>query len=135
MAENQWRFFDFLNQAGNNEIHKWLHEQGAIVRAKVNALIRNLEKLDRAFERPDKVGLLSKPPCKGENLIELILKVNNVQYRPIGWYGPGTREVTLLFGATEKDDQFVPKNACSTAIERKKDVIRDRRRICEHRID
>ena len=78
MAENQWRFFDFLNQGGNNEIRKWLHEQGVIVRTRVDALIRNLEKLDRSFGREDGVGLLNKPPCKGEKLIELIFKVTVV---------------------------------------------------------
>ena len=135
MAENRWRFFDFLNQGGNNEIRKWLHEQGPTVRARVNALIQNLEKLDRVFVRPDKVGLLRKPPCGGEQLIELILKVDNVQYRPIGWYGPERRNVTLLLGATESGGELVPKNACSTAIARKQLVIQDRGRFCEHKFD
>ena len=134
-TENRWRFFDFLSQSGKNEIRQWLREQEPVVRTKVNALIRNLEKLDRAFKREDKVGLLNKPPCEGEHLIELRVKVNNVQYRPIGWYGPDTRQVTLLLGATEKGDELVPKRACSIAIKRKQIVIQDKGKICEHRLD
>ena len=52
-TENRWRFFDFLSQSGKNEIRQWLREQEPVVRTKVNALIRNLEKLDRAFKRED----------------------------------------------------------------------------------
>ena len=130
-----WRFFDFLNRSGRNEFHEWLEAQGPVVKQRVNALIRNLEKLDRVFRRDDKVGLLRKPPCNGEKLIELIIKVKKVQYRPIGWYGPENREVTLLRGATEKDNELIPRGACDTAIARKKEVINDRGRICEHRFD
>ena len=131
----RWRFFDFLNKSGRNVFHEWLEAQNPDVKQRVNALIRNLEKLDRAFERADKVGFLRKPPCKGEKLIELIIKVKNVQYRPIGWYGPEDREITLLLGATEKDDELIPHGACNTAIARKKEVINNRGRICEHRFD
>ena len=127
-----WRFLDFVNQRGENEIHQWLNQQGPTVKARINALIRNLEILDRAFDRPDSVGLLRKPPCKGEQLIELIAKIDKVQFRPIGWYGPEPREVTLLVGAIEKGGRFEPRNACHMAIQRKGLVKSNRRHGRDH---
>lgn len=102
------------------------------MRAYFNVLIRNLELLDRSFTRQDKVGLLRKPPCHGEHLIELIGRIDRIQYRPIGWYGPQPREVTLVIGAIERGGAFEPRNACRMAIERKGLVQSDRRFFCDH---
>lgn len=132
MGQDGWRFYDFVNGAGENQIAEWMRAQGHDLRARMDALIRNLGILDRAFTRDDSVGLLRKPPCKGEQLIELIIKLNKVQYRPIGWYGPGPREVTLLIGAIEKGDHFEPRNAAHIAIQRKQLVQSNRRYIRDH---
>jgi hypothetical protein len=124
-----WRFLDYVS-GDTNPIHDWLHQQGPDVWARVNALIRNLE-IRPQLERPD-VGLLRKPPCKGEGLIELILKINRVQYRPIGWYGPHKGAITLLAGAIEKGGKFEPRNVEHTAIRRKQAIIADRRHVKDH---
>src|SRR5262245_44111323 len=114
-----WRFYDFCSD-GENEILKWSDAQGPKLKMRLNALIRSLETLDRPLARADNVGLLRKSgPCHGEHLIELIMTVNRIEYRPIGWLGPEDREITLLIGATEKDDDFVPRGACVTAKNRK----------------
>ena len=95
----------------------------------MNALIRHPLLLNRPFSREDKVGLLRKQGlCHGEQLIELIIKVGNVQYRPIGWYGPEDRTVTLLLGAIERGNDFEPRNACEQAVNRKRLILADRRK-------
>ncbi len=129
----RWRFYDFVSHRGVNEICEWSTAQGPNLTARLNALVRNLETLDRAFARADNVGALRKKgPCHGEGFIELVITLGKVQYRPIGWYGPETREVTLLVGATEKGDGFVPRKACVTAVNRKHLVMSSRSYIVEH---
>lgn len=124
-----WTFCDFRAERGENVIQAWTDGSGTPAKARLNALIRHLSILDRAFTRADKVGLLRKTgPCHGENLIELILKIDNVQYRPIGWYGPDERTVTLLVGATERGGKFDPRNACEQAVTRKRLILTDRRK-------
>jgi hypothetical protein len=129
-----WTFFDFRNERGENEIVRWTKGPGKPAKARLNALVRNLSVLPRPFDRQDKVGLLRKSgPCHGEGFIELIIKVANVQYRPIGWYGPDARTVTLLVGATERDGEFDPRNACEQAVTRKRLILSDRRKhLVEH---
>ena len=100
MPKQNWRFWNFLDTSGESAIREWLWAQGPVVRAQINVLIRDLETRVR-LERPD-VGLLRKPPAVGEHLIELVIKINRVQYRPIGWYGPERNDVTLLVGAIER---------------------------------
>jgi hypothetical protein len=129
----KWRFYDFTPESGRNEIRAWSTAQGAKFKARLNALIRHLETLDRVFTRQDSVGILRKAgPCHGEGLIELTITVNRIEYRPIGWYGPDARTVTLLAGAIEKGNDFVPRGACVTAVNRKRLVMMSRRHIVEH---
>lgn len=82
-------------------------------RARIYAEIRIIRTLAE-LKRPE-VGML-KGECKG--LLELRIKVNNVQYRPLCYRGPGPREITILIGAVEKGGEFDPKNACETAFNR-----------------
>jgi hypothetical protein len=131
-----WRFFDFVSvrDSGNvNEIRVWSTSEGPALKARLNALIRHLGTLDRALARPDSVGLLRKPgPCYGQGFVELIITIGRVQYRPIGWYGPERRQITLLVGAREKGSDFDPRNACAQAVNRKNLVLSSGRYIVDH---
>jgi hypothetical protein len=119
----RWRFLDFKTDS-QNEIRKWAIEEGPALRARLNALIRHLETLDRNLVRADNVGQLRKPgPCHGHGFIELIITIGRNQYRPIGWYGPNTGDITLLVGAKEKGHDFEPRNACVQAVNRKNLVL------------
>jgi len=60
-----------------------------------------------------------------DDVYELIFKINNIQYRPLGCYGPGKGEFTLLVGATKKGKIWVPTDAITTA-EKMAKLIRQR---------
>ena len=70
-----------------------------------------------------------EPQCKRlngecEGLIEIRFKGDDVEQRPLGFIS-GPREFTLLFWAIEKNDRFVPKSACATALNWKASAIVD----------
>jgi hypothetical protein len=120
----RWRILNFKNQRGDNEINAWAKAQGPKLRAHLNAFVLKIAALDRPLTRADNVGQLRKTgPCHGHGFIEFRIKVNNVHYRPIGWYGPGEHEITLLAGAIEKGGDFEPRNVCVTARNNKNLVI------------
>lgn len=50
-----------------------------------------------------------------DDIYEIIITINNIQYRPLGCYGPGRDEFTLIVGATKKGKIWVPQDAKSTA--------------------
>ena len=126
-----WLFRDFVNNRGENEIHTWLHSIPPEARAHINTLINLLQVADvNVFDRAHHVGLLGGS-CEG--LIELIVHVKRVQYRPIGCYGPGQRVVTLLAGAREVGNQLVPRGVCNAALAKESLVGANQRRYsCEH---
>lgn len=70
------------------------------------------------------------PYCKplGAGIIEIRFKDRKVQQRPLGYFGPNTKEFTFLFPATEKGSKFIPKDAIARAKNRKKTVTLDPRR-------
>lgn len=123
-------FRDFVSARGENLIHTWLHskEVSAKARAAINVQLEVLKSV-RTLERPA-AGFLTRGECRG--LIEIRVKVDRVQYRPLAYYGPEDGQVTLLVGAREKGDEFDPPNACTTAHERIKQLQSGRATTREH---
>lgn len=75
-------------------------------------------------------GEWREPLCKKLNgecdgLVEIRFKSDGVQQRPLGFVS-GPYEFTLLFWATEKNNRFVPKSACATALVWMQAAIDDR---------
>ncbi len=121
-----WTFKDYVTEDGENEILAWLNDLPKRAKIRINTAISRLEVMER-LEMP--YARVLKGPCAG--LMELRIPVENVQYRPLCCYGPGEKEVTLLFGAIEKGGRFVPLSACSTALIRKAQ-IGEEGRTCDH---
>lgn len=115
-----WIFRDYVNRRGDNEIHAWLHRLPLKVRARINTRIDYLAGV-RYFD-PRDVKLLHGE-CEG--LLELRIEYGNVEYRPIGCFGPTRGIITLLLGAVERNDRFDPPDACVVAKRRKADVESD----------
>ncbi len=123
-----WTFFDFLEADGGNAIRAWLQDLPQEAQAKIDA--RLLQMAGMAPPWPEK--WISS--IKGyEDLIELRIPCNRVQYRPLGFYGPDRLEFTLLIGAIEKGT--IRKSVLETAAARMKLVKDNRGHICEHQFD
>lgn len=121
-----WTFRDYVAANGVNEIHVWLDNLSARAKAKINWRIQQLGAMPR-FERP----LTGKLRDDCEGFFELRVEVGRVQYRPICCYGPGKTDVTILFGAIEKDHKFDPLSACLIA-RRNMAHMHERGRTCVH---
>lgn len=127
-----WKFLDFTDHRGNR-VKEWIASLDPSarvnVKAALNAQLRILAARER-LERPD-VGLMRRE-CRG--LIEIVLTVGNVEYRPLAYYGPDTtkRQVTILHGAIEKDRRLQPPTACATARRRIEEIRTGVGRVVPH---
>jgi hypothetical protein len=89
----------------------WFYSQDEEVQAAFETRMKFLVGLPGdGWNRPY-VGQLRRG-CKG--LFEIILKVENVQHRPIGYFSD-KEEFTFIFFATERDGEFDPPNTCELA--------------------
>lgn len=121
---SEWTFRDYLDKDGGNPIRDWIDVQPKKARAKIDAWILILSGI--SVWPPQYVSALKG--CK--NIFELRIIQNGVQYRPLGCYGPGTREFTLLLGVVEKG--HLPPSFCKVTQQRWAIIRSDRSRTCEH---
>ncbi|MCL4553072.1 MAG: type II toxin-antitoxin system RelE/ParE family toxin [Candidatus Marsarchaeota archaeon] len=126
-----WTFFDFVDERGRNGVQEWIADLNRGVRQAVKAelnsrivLLENLQKLDR----PDTGQLRGK---RNAGLFEIILKLNQVEYRPLWCYGPEAGEVVILTGTIEKGGKMPPPDL-DRARRRKFLVMSDRSYMREH---
>ena len=123
---SSWTFFDFVNVRGENEIHKWLNSSEVTkqAKAKINARIATL----RGFPVfPEQYFSAYKG---WDDIYELRIVYGNVQYLPLGCYGPGPRQFCLLVGGIEKGK--IPKSLLSIAKQRRSIVISNPNSVCPH---
>lgn len=122
-----WTFLDFVDERGVNLIHRWI--EGLPTNAKVRMqaripLMAGMPVLRFPYTR------MLEGDCDG--LFEIRFEVDNVQYRPLAYYGPERRDITILTGATEVGGRLEPPGICGTALNRKSLVEQDRRYVCPH---
>jgi hypothetical protein len=123
----KWAFRSYVCERRNSSVHDWYNAQSPKVQAEFDTALKYLR--DRQTWCRPYAGLLRRE-CKG--LVEIRVKVDGVQHRPLGFYGPRRGEFTIVFFATERDRKLEPPTACSIALGRKTIVIGDREeRSCE----
>jgi hypothetical protein len=122
----EWSFRDYLTTNGTNEIKSWIESLPKAAQAKIDYILLVLR------------GSRNWPPqyvsalVDWDDIYEIRVVANGVQYRPLGCYGPERREFTLLIGAVEKGGKL-PRAALEAAVQRRKIILSDRGRTDEHR--
>ena len=122
---SEWEFRDFLDGRGLNVIREWIIALPSSAQAKFDTIILVLQAVK--IWPAQYVSAL-----RGyEGIYELRIGSSGVQYRPLGCHGPERKQFTILIGSIEKGGKL-PKSDCETAIERRKIILKDRGRTCEH---
>ena len=122
-----WAIFDYVSASGANEIRSWIDSLPLAAQVRIDTRLRYLA-ITAVW---DAQYVSSRKDCAG--IYEIRVVSSGVQYRPLGYYGPGRREFTLLLGAIEKGGRLQPKGFCETATNRRNIINGDRNRIVPHR--
>ena len=123
-----WRFLNYCSAAGNNMIEGWYQGLPVEAQADFDWVIQELAGTEDWRESGR-----SKPlHGRQRGFVELVFKTNNVQYRPIGRYGPSQREFTLLAGCSKKQRIYTPPDALDQAVKRWSLLQQGRGSLCEH---
>jgi hypothetical protein len=126
-----WKIKAFAADFNRTIISEWHSQQDEDVQAAFEVKMKFLREQPRAVWQRPHIGMLRRD-CKG--LYEIRIKVNNVQHRPIGYFS-GLEEFTILAFATERDNQFDPRDICTTAKNRKELIELNRRYAREFRFE
>src|SRR5450759_1786223 len=103
-----WAFKDFVDSRGENLIRTWLEGVPKKVRVKFTSRLQYLSG-QTVHQRPQIAPLHDRKGERCSGLYEVRIVCDGIAYRPIGYYGPGSREFTLLVGAQEKGRRLEPQ--------------------------
>ena len=123
----RWTFRSYVALNGDVEVYRWHQGQGPRVQGKFDRRLHDLQQMaPNEWREPFTKQL--EGDCDG--LVEIRFLADNVQHRPLGFYGPGRLEFTILFFAIERGDRFEPQDACAIALGRKNEVLGNVQRSC-----
>jgi hypothetical protein len=113
-----WRFMDYCSPAGNNLIEEWYQDLPGEAQAEFDVTLKNLSITEdwRGMAEFKSLGL--------DGLCEIRFKVLNVQYRPVGFFGPGAKCFSIYVGCRKKGSIYTPPDAFDLAAKRKGKVLR-----------
>jgi hypothetical protein len=90
--------------------------QPPAVRAEFRATLNGLR--DQPIDGWSRAAGFDRLSGAYRDLGKLLFKAANAQHRPLGFFGPGENEFTLLIWATERDQKFDPPGVRDTALQR-----------------
>ena len=125
--EQFWTFYSFLDR-GSCVIHQWMENAGV----KKKAIV----KIERRFSYLSFQQTWDPPLAKKlkgyDDIYEIRIRYESIQFRPLGCFGPSPKAFTLLIGAVEKDHNFIPRNAPEIAVQRRELIYSNRSLIHEY---
>lgn len=110
-----WTFNVYVSSAGSNALQKLINEADPAVAQYFKTRIRYLANTPKPdWKKPHARKL------KGvKDLYEIRFEANHIQHRPLGFFGPGKKEFTILIWATHKQNIYEPAEAIKTADNRR----------------
>jgi hypothetical protein len=115
-----WTFFDYVDNSGSNQIETWIASLPIGARGPVRA---ELAAILVIAAPEDFLGPPSFESLQGVGMFEIKLKLKNIQYRILAWYGPARKNVTLLAGARKKNDRYSPRTVFEMAERRRSEIL------------
>ncbi|WP_124472238.1 hypothetical protein [Burkholderia contaminans] len=122
--EKIWWLRDHTSASERREVRSDYERASEAVRAAFDVQWELLSARPRErWTRPDAAKL--RPEKKGgyREFFEFRFFEDNVQQRPLGYFGPGDKHFTLLIWATEKGNRFIPPEAVGTCEHRRNGII------------
>ena len=121
-----WTFLDYVDSDGSNQIEAWLDSLPKPARTPVRARLTGILIMHSVQEqlRPPTFD-----PLPGRRMFKITFEKRRVAYRVFACYGPERKEVTLLAGAVERNNQYRPPGVFDTAARRRDEILSDRRRV------
>jgi len=123
----EWTIKVFQDDNSYCDFLDWREKMPVKAKARMDVIIEYLE-VTKDWKNTPYIKQL-----KGyKGIHEIRFTVSNIQYRPLGCYGPDKKSFVFLIGAKEQGDEFNPRNAPWKAAKRKKRIFEERRYIREY---
>ena len=122
-----WTFKGYVAEDGKAVMEEWYESLPPKAQAKLSTILEHMADNHHTDRNSNHVFRLSG--YKG--IYEIRCRIRNILYRPLGCFGPGKNEFTLLVPAREQGDQLKPKNAPEIALKRMAVILIEKERSRE----
>lgn len=119
--DRHWTFKTYVTPKGTNIVEAWKEDLSVKFKARVDRIVAHLE-----TQKDMRCRWFSSYKTS-DKIYELRLDTKNTLWRPLGCFGPGENEFTVLFIAVERGDKLVPKNAIQRAEKIRELILKDRK--------
>lgn len=119
------KFKSYVSPSGRCDVQAVYDKGSADLKANFEVAISYLKPLSRDKWRRPQAHKLDKQK-KFRDFFEIRFQANKVQQRPIGFFGPGINEFTVVMWLTEKGGKLLPLDWFRTANDRREDIISGR---------
>lgn len=121
---------DYCSAAGNNLVEEWYRAQDATTQAAFDSTLKTLS-IAEDWRGLKEFRMLGRAH---PHLGEIRFRVQNVQYRPVGSFGPGVRTFTIWAGCSKKQKVYDPPDAFALAAQRRRLFLNEHRGRLHERV-
>lgn len=115
-----WTFKVYVSASGRSDVQNDINRLNAVVKEHLWTRLKYLTQTRKPdWKRPQAAKLQGV-----EEIYEIRFFADRKQYRPLGFFGPGANEFTVLVLAIEKGTRYDPPSAIDTAGRRRKDLLK-----------
>lgn len=107
-----------MSPTGRRDVQREIDSLGPSVLPHFSARVRYLANTSKVDWHEPQAKKLSGI----EEIYEIRFK-SAIQYRPLGFFGPGENEFTILLWASKKGSVWTPQDAIATAAKRRKAIL------------
>ena len=113
-----WKFTVYVSSTGRSDVQDEVNRLNVEALERFAAAVRYLAITPKSEWNEPKAKKLTGY----KELYEIRFIANNVQLRPIGYFGPEAYQFTILIWATHKQNVYKPSDAFGSSIRRKKAI-------------
>lgn len=126
-----WRFKTFVSENGRNDTQKELDSARSAIIEHFAARLRHLANTPKIdWHEPHAKKLQGV-----QDIYEIRFKAQGRQFRPLGFFGPGAGDFTVVVWAGKKQQVYRPADAINTAAERRSFILEGRATAVPLQID
>lgn len=117
-----WNINCYQSSNGKSDVQETYDSGTDALQAELETALDYLKVRTRDEWRRPKAAKLTR--CdEFRDFFEIRCFADNVQQRPIGYFGPGENDFTILIWATEKGNKLIPAEWCKKANRRRKQIL------------
>ncbi len=126
-----WNFKTYISQTGRREVQEKIDALDEVIRIAFEVRVRYLANTEKSDWKKPHARKLSGV----KDVYEIRFKADGIEHRPLGYFGPGACDFTILIWSHKKQDVYTPSDAIKSAEKRRKLAVSGKTEFADLQVD